>query len=67
MSYGCDTWSLTARENEGKFVSDWVLRRMSGLLGGEVRGGWSNMDNAELWNFHSSPNIVRMIMSHRMK
>ena len=50
MSYGCDTWSLIVRENEGKFVSDWVLRRMSGLLEGEVRG-WPNTDNVELCNF----------------
>jgi hypothetical protein len=39
---------------------------MSGLLGGEVRGGWPNTDNAELCNFHSLPNIVRMITSQRM-
>lgn len=67
MSYGCGTWSLTVRENEGKFVSDGVLRRMSGLLEREVRGGWPNTNNVELCNFHSSPNTVRMITLHRMK
>jgi hypothetical protein len=35
MSYECDTWSLTVRENEGQFVRHRVLR-MSGLSGDEV-------------------------------
>ena len=42
---------------------------MSGLLGGGVKSE-ENGQIRIMWNFvifHSSPNIVRMIMSQRMK
>jgi hypothetical protein len=38
------------------------------LLGGdEVTGGWRKLHNEELHNFHSSPSIIRMIKSRRMR
>jgi hypothetical protein len=39
-----------------------VLRRIFGLKRGEVTGGWE-----KLHNFYSSPNIIRMIKSTRMR
>jgi hypothetical protein len=32
-----------------------------------VTGGWRKLHNEELHNFYSSPNIIRMIMSRRMR
>jgi hypothetical protein len=44
-----------------------VLRRIFGPKRDEVTGGWLNLHNEELHNFHSSPNIIRMIKSRRMR
>jgi GH43 family beta-xylosidase len=44
-----------------------VLRRISGLKRDEVVGVWRKLHNEELHNLYSSPNIIRMIMSRRMR
>jgi hypothetical protein len=33
----------------------------------EVTGGWRKLHNEELHNLYSSPNIIRMITSRRMR
>jgi hypothetical protein len=33
----------------------------------EVTGGWRKLHNEELHNFYSSPSIIRMIKSRRMR
>jgi hypothetical protein len=33
----------------------------------EVTGGWKKLHNEELHNLYSSPSIIRMIKSRRMK
>jgi hypothetical protein len=33
----------------------------------EVTGGWRNLHNEELHNLYSSPSIIRMIKSRRMR
>jgi hypothetical protein len=33
----------------------------------EVAGGWRRVHNEELHNLYTSPNIVRVIKSHRMR
>jgi len=33
----------------------------------EVMGGWRKLDDEELHNFHSSPDIVRVIKSRRRR
>jgi hypothetical protein len=44
-----------------------VLRRISGTKRDEVTGGWRKLHNEELHNLHSSPNIIRMTKSKRMR
>jgi hypothetical protein len=44
-----------------------VLRRIFGPKRDEVIGGWRNLHNGELHNLYSSPSIIRMIKSRRMK
>jgi hypothetical protein len=44
-----------------------VLRRIFGPKADEVTGYWWKLHNKELHNFYSSPNIIRMIKSKRMR
>jgi hypothetical protein len=44
-----------------------VLRRIFGPKKDEVTGDWRKLHNGELHNFNSPPNIIRMIMSRRMR
>jgi hypothetical protein len=44
-----------------------VLRRIFGPKTDEVTGDWRKLHNAELHNLYSSPNIIRMIKSRRMR
>jgi hypothetical protein len=43
-----------------------VLRRIFGQKRDEVTGGWRKLHN-ELYNLYSSPSIIRMIRSRRMR
>jgi hypothetical protein len=44
-----------------------VLRRIFGPKREEVTGGWRKLHNKELHNLYSSPSIIIMIKSRRMK
>jgi hypothetical protein len=58
--YGCETWSLTLREEHGLRVSEnRVLRRISETKMEEVARGWRRLHNEELHNFYTSPNSIR--------
>jgi hypothetical protein len=60
--YGCETWSLTLREEHRlRVFEDRVLRRIFEPKGDEVTGDWRELHNEELHNLYSSPNIIRMI------
>jgi hypothetical protein len=66
--YGCETWSLTLREEHRlRVFENWVLRRIFGRKGSEVTGGWRKLHNEELHYFYSSPSIIRMIKSRTMR
>jgi len=60
--YGCETWSLTLREERKlRMFEDMVLRRIFGPRRDEVTGEWWRLHNEELNDLYSSPNIVRVI------
>ena len=67
--YGCEAWSLTAREERQlRVFENMVLRRIFGPRRDEVTGEWrTRLHNEELNGLYSSPNIVRVIKSRRMR
>jgi hypothetical protein len=65
--YGCQTWSLTVREHKLRVFENSVLRRIFGPKRDAVTGGWRKLHNEELHNLYSSPSIIRIIKSKRMK
>jgi hypothetical protein len=44
-----------------------VLRRIFGPKRGEVTGEWKKLHNEELHDLYSSPSIIRIIKSRRMR
>ena len=59
--YGCETWSLT------RVFENMVLRRIFGPRRDEVTEEWRRLHNEELNDLYSSPNVVRVIKSRRMR
>jgi hypothetical protein len=53
--YGCETWSLTQREEHRlRVFENRVLRRIFGPKRDEVMGEWRKLHNEELHNLYSS-------------
>ena len=60
--YGRETWSLTLREERRlRVFENRVLRRMFGPEKDEVTWERRKLQNKELNNMYTSPNIVRVI------
>jgi hypothetical protein len=66
--YGCETWSLTLREEHRlRVFENRVLRRIFVPKRDEVTGEWRKLHGGELHNSYSSPNVSRQIKSRRMR
>ena len=60
--YGCETWSLTLREERRlRVFENRVLRRIFGPKRDEVTGEWRKLHNEELNGLYCSPNILQVI------
>jgi hypothetical protein len=65
--YGCETLSLTFREQHRLRVFETrVLRRKFGPKNYKVMGKWRKLRSGELHNLYSSPDIIRRIKSSRI-
>ena len=66
--YGCETWSLTLREERRlRVLENRVLRRVFGPKRDEVTEEWRKLLKEELRDLYSLPNIVRVVKSRRMR
>ena len=66
--YGCETWSLTLREERRlRVFEDRVLWGIFGPKRDEVTGEWRKLRIEELNGLYCSPSIVRVIKSRRMR
>jgi hypothetical protein len=65
--YGCETWSLTlGEEYRLRIFENRLLRKICGPKR-EEDVSWKKLHNDELHDLYSSPNIVRVIKSKRMR
>jgi hypothetical protein len=58
---------MLREEHRLRVFENRVLRRIFGPKRDEVIGGWRKLHNEGLHNLNSSPNIIRMIKSKRMR
>ena len=66
--YGCETWSLTLREERRlRVFENRVLRRVFGPKMDDVTGEWRKLHIEELNDLYSLPNIVLVVKSRRMR
>ncbi|KAJ4426748.1 hypothetical protein ANN_26547 [Periplaneta americana] len=66
--YGCETWTLTLREEHRlRVFENKVLRKIFGAKRDEVTGEWRKLHNAKLHALYSSPDIIRNIKSRSLR
>jgi len=66
--YGCETWSLTWREERRlRVFENRVLRKVFGPKRDDVTREWRKLHNEELNDLYSLPNIVRVVKSRQMR
>jgi hypothetical protein len=66
--YGCETWSLTVREEHKlRVCENRVARRIFGPKRDGVTGGWRKLHKEEVNNLYSLPSKIIIIKSRRMR
>jgi hypothetical protein len=65
--YGSETWSLTLREEHRLRAFENRVLRIFGPKRDEVTEEWKKLHNEDLSDFYSSPSIIRIIKSRRMR
>ena len=67
MLYGCETWSLTLREECRLRVFENRILRENIWDKRDENGEWRRLHNEELHSLYRSSNIVRVIKSRRLR
>jgi hypothetical protein len=58
--HGCETWSLTLREEHRlRVFENRVLRKIFGSKWDEVTGEWRKLQKKKLHDLYSSPSIIK--------
>jgi hypothetical protein len=57
--YGCETWSLTLRDEHRLRVFENSMLRLFRMKRNEVTGGWKGLYNEELHNSYPLSSIIR--------
>jgi hypothetical protein len=65
--YGCESWSLTLREEHRLRVVENGVLRIFGSKRDQVTRGWRKIYTEGLCDLYSSPSIIRIIKSRRMR
>jgi hypothetical protein len=65
--YGYETWSVTLSEEPKLRVFENRVLRIFGPKTNRVTGGWRKLHNEELHNLYSSPSIIRIMKSRRIR
>jgi hypothetical protein len=66
--YGCETWPRTLGGGDRlRVFENKVLRRIFGPKRDEVTGAWRKLHSEELRDLYSSPSIIRIMKSRRMR
>ena len=67
MLYGCETWSLTLKEEcRLRVFENRILRRIFEPKKDD-NGEWGRLHNEKLHSMYCSPNIVRVIKFTRLR
>ena len=65
---GCETWSLTLREERRlRLFDNRVLRRIFGPKRDGVTRNWRRLHNQEFYCLYSLPNVIRVVKPSRMR
>ena len=65
--YGCETWSLTLREEcRLRVFENRILRRIFGFKR-DVNREWKKLHNEKLHSLYRSPNTVRAMKSRKLR
>jgi len=66
--YGCETWSLTLKEERRlRVFENRILKKILGTKRDEVTGEWRKLRKEKLNDLYSSPDIVRVKKSIRIR
>jgi hypothetical protein len=66
--YGCETWSVTLREEHRlRVFENRALGMTLGPKWDEVMGEWRKLHNVELLDLYSLPSIIGIMTSRRIR
>jgi hypothetical protein len=65
---GCESWLHTLRKKFSlTLIENRVLSRIFGLKKDDLTGKWRKIHNEELYVLYSSPDIIRVVKSRRLR